>query len=151
MNKQQVRPAVEAMQEQSGQKPLVSDSGYCPEANLQYPEKRKIEAFVVVDRESYRNPKKALPRGPLPTGATRVHRMQRELQTNACADIYSTRKTVVEPVFGQIKQARGFRQFFLRGLAKVQGEWALICLTHDILKLHRLCYGRRREKENQRQ
>ena len=48
-------------------------------------------------------------------------------------------KTIVEPVFGQIKQARGFRQFLLRGLAKVQGEWALVCLTHNILKLHRLC------------
>ena len=55
--------------------------------------------------------------------------------------IYSRRKTVVEPVFGQIKQARGFRQFLLRGLEKVQGEWAMICLTHNILKLHRLCYG----------
>ena len=55
--------------------------------------------------------------------------------------IYATRKTVVEPVFGQIKQARGFRQFLLRGLKKVQGEWAIICLTHNILKLHRLCYG----------
>ena len=48
-------------------------------------------------------------------------------------------KTIVEPVFGQIKEARGFRQFLLRGLAKVQGEWALVCLTHNILKLHRLC------------
>ena len=46
----------------------------------------------------------------------------------------------MEPVFGQIKQARGFRQFLLRGLAKVRGEWALVCLTHNILKLHRLCY-----------
>ena len=45
----------------------------------------------------------------------------------------------MEPVFGQIKQARGFRQFLLRGLAKVRGEWALVCLTHNILKLHRLC------------
>jgi len=44
-------------------------------------------------------------------------------------------------VFGQIKQARGFRQFLLRGLEKVQGEWAMICLAHNILKLHRLCYG----------
>ena len=49
------------------------------------------------------------------------------------------KETIVEPVFGQIKQARGFRQFLLRGLAKVRGEWALVCLTHNILKLHRLC------------
>ena len=65
--------------------------------------------------------------------------MQRKLQTKAGRAIYATRKTIVEPVFGQIKQARGFRQFLLRGLAKVQGEWALVCLTHNILKLHRLC------------
>jgi len=47
----------------------------------------------------------------------------------------------VEPVFGQIKEARGFRRFLLRGLVKVQGEWALACLTHNILKLHRMCYA----------
>ena len=78
---------------------------------------------------------------PLPQGATRVDRMRRKLQTKVGAAIYSKRKTVVEPVFGQIKQARGFRQFLLRGLQKVQAEWALVCLTHNILKLHRLCYG----------
>ena len=67
--------------------------------------------------------------------------MRRKLQTKTGAAVYSTRKGMVEPVFGQIKQARGFRQFLLRGLEKVQGEWALVCLTHNILKLHRMCYG----------
>ena len=142
-DKQQMQPLVEVMQEQSGQKPaeVVSDSGYCSEANLKYLERKKIEGFVAVDRESYRDREQACPRGPLPTGATRVDRMRRKLQTKKGAAIYSTRKTIVEPVFGQIKQARGFRQFLLRGLKKVQGEWAIICLTHNILKLHRLCYG----------
>ena len=65
--------------------------------------------------------------------------MKRKLQTSAGRAIYATRKTIVEPVFGQIKEARGFRRFLLRGLAKVRGEWALVCLTHNILKLHRLC------------
>jgi IS5 family transposase len=65
--------------------------------------------------------------------------MKRKLQTKLGRAIYATRKTIVEPVFGQIKEARGFRRFLLRGLAKVQGEWALVCLTHNILKLHRLC------------
>ena len=45
-----------------------------------------------------------------------------------------------EPVFGQIKQARGFRQFLLRGLEKIRGEWALICTTHNLLKFHKICY-----------
>jgi hypothetical protein len=84
------------------------------------------------------------PRGALPSGATRVDRMRRKLQTKAGAAIYGTRKTVVESVFRQIKQARGFRQFLLRGLGKTQGEWALSCLTHNILKLEGLCYGQKR-------
>ena len=142
-DKQQMQPLVEVIQEQAGQKPaeVVSDSGYCSEANLKYLENKKIEGFVAVDRESYRDREQPCPRGPLPKGATRVDRMRRKLQTKNGAAVYSTRKTIVEPVFGQIKQARGFRQFLLRGLKKVQGEWAIICLTHNILKLHRLCYG----------
>ena len=77
----------------------------------------------------------------MPKGATLVDRMKRKLKTKAGAAIYSLRKTMVEPVFGQIKQARGFRQFLLRGLEKVRGEWSLVCLTHNILRLHRLCSG----------
>jgi hypothetical protein len=50
--------------------------------------------------------------------------------------VYAARKCVVEPVFGQIKQARGFRQFLLRGKEKVKGEWALLCLTHNVLRLY---------------
>jgi len=150
-DKQQMQPVVEAIREQSRQKPaeVVSDSGYCSEANLHYLEKKKIEGFVAVDRESYRDRQKPSPRGPLPKGATRVDRMRRKLQTKMGAAIYSTRKTVVEPVFGQIKQARGFRQFLLRGLKKVRGEWAIICLTHNILKLHRLCYGKKKTSKPQ--
>ena len=142
-DKRQMQPVVEVIREQSGQKPaeVVSDSGYCSDANLDYLEKKKIEGFVAVDRESYRDREKPCPRGPLPKGATRVDHMRRKLQTKAGAAIYSTRKTVVEPVFGQIKEARGFRRFLLRGLKKVEGEWAIVCLTHNILKLHRLCYG----------
>jgi len=142
-DKQQLQPTLEAIRQQAGQTPqaVMTDSGYCSEANLQYLEKKKIEGFIATDRESYRDRQQPGPRGPLPQGATRVDRMRRKLQTKVGAAIYSRRKTVVEPVFGQIKQARGFRQFLLRGLEKVQGEWAVICLTHNILKLHRLCYG----------
>jgi transposase len=141
-DKQQLVPALDAMGEQAGQKPqqILTDSGYCSDANLKYLEKKKIEGFIATDRESYRGRHQAGPRGPLPQGATRVDRMRRKLQTKVGAAIYATRKTVVEPVYGQIKQARGFRQFLLRGLGKVQGEWAMICLTHNILKLYRLCY-----------
>jgi transposase len=141
-DKQQLGPLVEAVVEQAGQKPkvVISDSGYCSDQNLKYLEKKRMEGFVAVDRESYRKRNQTGPRGALPKDATRSDRMRRKLQTKAGAAVYSIRKTVVEPVFGQIKQARGFRQFLLRGLEKTQGEWAMICLTHNILKLHRLCY-----------
>jgi hypothetical protein len=65
--------------------------------------------------------------------------MARKLRTQAGAAIYATRKTIVEPVLGQIKQGRGFRQFLLRGLEKVRAEWALVCATHNVLKLYRIC------------
>ncbi len=64
--------------------------------------------------------------------------MRRKLRTKAGRKVYARRKAIVEPVFGQIKQARGIRQFLLRGLDKAKGEWALICLTHNVLKMHRL-------------
>ena len=60
--------------------------------------------------------------------------MKRKRQTKTRRAVYAAQKTIVEPVFGQIKQARGFRQFLLRGLVKVRGEWALLCLTHNILR-----------------
>lgn len=69
-----------------------------------------------------------------------MDRMRRKLKTKAGKAVYAARKTIVEPVFGQIKQARGFRQFLTRGIDKVRGEWALVCLTHNVLKLYRLCY-----------
>jgi hypothetical protein len=77
----------------------------------------------------------------LPKGANAVERMKRKLQTQVGRRIYAMRKAIAEPVFGQIKQVRGFRQFLLRGVEKVQMEWALVCLTHNVLKLHRIiCY-----------
>ena len=142
-DKQQVVPLVEAIQEQSGQKPeeVLADSGYCSEKNLHYLTQKKIEGFVATEKQKHSQRREPCQRGPLPAGATRVERMQRKLETKVGAAVYATRKTIVEPVFGQIKQARGFRQFLLRGLEKVRGEWALICLTHNILKLHKMCYG----------
>lgn len=147
-DKEQVQPMVEVIEGQSGQRPqeLLADSGYCSETNLEHldspeaPEKQ-IEAYIATGRQPHDEKKAPCKRGPLPKGATRVDRMRRKLQTKAGARVYSARKGIVEPVFGQIKHVRHFRQFLFRGLAKVKGEWALVCLTHNILKLHRLCYG----------
>src|ERR1700676_3287071 len=142
-DKQQIAPLVEVIQEQSGQKPeeVLADSGYCSEENLKYLAKKRIEGFVTTEKQKHGERRAPCKRGPLPQGSSRVERMQRKLETKAGAAVYALRKTIVEPVVGQIKQARGFRQFLLRGLEKVRGEWALICMTHNILKLHKICYG----------
>jgi transposase len=141
-DKQQLVPVVKAIEQQSGQKAheVLADAGYCSEKNLQNLERRKIEGFIATAKQTHGARAEPCKPGPLPKGATRVDRMRRKLQTQAGAAVYAARKAVVEPVFGQIKQARGFRQFLLRGLEKVQGEWSLVCLTHNILKLHRICY-----------
>ena len=96
---------------------------------------------MATDRRKHREQDVTCKRGPLPKGATRVDRMKRKLQTKSGAEIYAARKSIVEPVFGQIKHARGFRQFLMRGIEKVKAEWALVCATHNILKLYRMCYG----------
>jgi hypothetical protein len=145
-DKQQIEPMVQVIEQQSGQRPtgLLADSGYCAEKNLAYlaalgQSGDPIDCYIATGKQQHDEYRQPCSRGPLPRSATRVDRMKRKLQTRAGRAIYATRKTIVEPVFGQIKQARGFRQFLLRGLAKVRGEWALVCLTHNILKLHRLC------------
>src|SRR6266436_5168303 len=143
---QSVTPAANDKQ-QSGQRPdeLLADSGYCSEKNLEHLETadasgHKIDGYIATGKQKHGEHRQPCPRGPLPQHATRVERMKRKLQTKAGRAVYAARKTMVEPVFGQIKQARGFRQFLLRGLVKVRGEWALVCLTHNILKLYRLIY-----------
>ncbi len=71
--------------------------------------------------------------------ATAKERMAAKVRTPEGRALYARRKVIVEPVFGQIKEARGFRRFLLRGLKKIRGEWRLVCLTHNVLKLWR--YG----------
>ncbi len=141
-DKQQLEPLVEAMKEQSGQKPeeVLADSGYCSDGNLECLEEKKIEGFIATEKQKHGERSAPCKRGPLPKDASRVERMKRKLKTKVGAAVYARRKCMVEPVFGQIKQARGFRQFLLRGLKKVRGEWALICMTHNLLKFHKLCY-----------
>lgn len=142
-DKQQLVPLIEVIQEQSGQKPeeVLADSGYCSEENLKYLTKRRMEGFIATEKQKHGERNEPCKRGPLPKGASRVERMKRKLQTKLGAAVYARRKCIVEPVFGQIKQARGFRQFLLRGLEKVRGEWALVCMTHNLLKFHKICYG----------
>jgi Transposase DDE domain len=69
--------------------------------------------------------------------ASLLEHMKQKLKTEAGRELYRMRKAIVEPVFGQIKEWRGFRRFLLRGLHKVRAEWKLLCLTHNLLKLFR--------------
>jgi transposase len=142
-DKKQVMPMVAAVETQAGQTPtqLLADSGYCSEENLKALENKPVEVYIATGRQKHGKTDSPAKCGPLPQGATRVDKMRRKLQTKAGAAVYAARKCIVEPVFGQIKQARGFRQFLLRGIEKVRGEWALVCTTHNILKMYRLCYG----------
>jgi hypothetical protein len=142
-DKQQLVPMVELIEQQSGQRPeaVLADNGYCSEQNLEHLESAeqpelRIEGFIATGKHKHGEHRLPAKRGPLPKGATRVERMKRKLQTKVGKAVYAARKCVVEPVFGQIKQARGFRQFLLRGKDKVKGEWALLCMTHNILRLH---------------
>src|SRR5712675_668111 len=152
-DKQQLVPMVELIEQQSGQRPeaILADNGYCSEQNLEHLEsaegpERKIEGFIATGKQKHGEHRLPAKRGPLPKDATRVDRMKRKLKTKVGKAVYAARKCVVEPVFGQIKQARGFRQFLLRGKEKVKGEWALVCLTHNILRLHAAMQPRREDR-----
>jgi transposase len=142
-DKKQLMPMVELIKQQSGQRPeaILADNGYCSEENLELLEsteqpERTIEGFIATGKQKHAEHRLPAKPGPLPKGATQVDRMKRKLQSKAGKAVYAARKCVVEPVFGQIKQARGFRQFLLRGKENVKGEWALLCLTHNVLRLY---------------
>jgi transposase len=140
-DKQQLIPMIERVREQAGQKvqQVLADSGYCSEENLRKAAKKKVDLYVATGKQKHNQPVPSSPRGRIPKSATLVERMKRKLMSKAGQGIYARRKTIVEPVFGQIKQAQGFRQFLLRGVAKVRSEWALVCATHNMLKLYRAC------------
>jgi hypothetical protein len=95
-----------------------------------------IDLFVAPDRQKH-GEEKPWATGPPPSDASAAERMRHKLRTAEGRAVYKLRKAVVEPVFGQIKEQRGFRRFLLRGLASVEGEWKMICATHNLLKLFR--------------
>jgi phage gp37-like protein len=140
-DKQQLIPMIERVREQAGQKvhEVLADSGYCSEENLRQAAKKKVDLYVATGKQNHHQPTPSSPRGRIPKSATLVERMKRKLGTKPGRAIYARRKTIVDPVFGQIKQAQGFRQFLLRGVEKVRSEWALVCTTHNVLKLYRAC------------
>jgi hypothetical protein len=142
-DKGQLEPALEQIERNLGALPkeLSADAGYYSESNVIALQEAGVEAFIPPQKQRHTSKALPSPRGRTPTGLSVKDRMLRKLRTRRGRDKYSKRKEVAEPAFGQIKGPRGFRQFLLRGIRKVRGEWRLICLTHNILKLWRSGYG----------
>ena len=95
------------------------------------------DPYLATERQKHHGPAAATAMAPLPATATAPEKMRAKLRTARGRAVYGLRKGVVEPVFGRIKGARGFRRFSLRGLEKIRGEWRLVCLTHNLLKIWR--------------
>lgn len=127
-DKKQVRPMVEQLQQHLAAvgvteqvKALVADSGFYSEANIEYLEAEDIEPYIATERLKHQE-QIAAPRGRCPQGLTAKQRMARKLRTKRGREQYARRKAMVEPVFGQIKQCRGFRQHLLRGRKQMRAE-----------------------------
>jgi len=137
-------PLVERVTLEQGQTPkhVLADAGYWKEDDIDLLEENDIEAYVAPKRIKHSEWRQmTAPRGPIPKDLSRKDRMLRKLCTKRGRAKYRKRETSVEPVFGQIKEALGFRQFLLRGHHNVQGEWSLICMASNILKLMRAGYS----------
>jgi transposase len=142
-DKQQLEPLVEEIKSNlDGAKPkkISADNGYYSETNVAYLEAEGIDGFIATNRQKHSDKPVAAPRGRIPKDITTQERMARKLRTKKGRETYSKRKHIVEPVFGQTKEARGFRRFSLRGEENVSGEWDIVSLTHNLLKLFRSGY-----------
>jgi hypothetical protein len=135
-DKQQLVPMLGAVRDNVGQLPekASADTGFFSEANLTAV--AGVDLYVPPERPPHPAPAAVAPAAAPPEGSVR-EQMRHKLQTPEGQAVYKRRKAVVEPVFGQIKEVRGFRRFSFRGLAQVAAEWTLICLTHNLLKLFR--------------
>ncbi len=143
-DKRQVVPMVEQSQENlqaAGVDEEISvfdaDAGYFSEENVSYLEGEQIDPHIATERLKHHEKIPLVPRGRPPKDLTVKQRMARKLRTKTGRETYAKRKGMIEPIFGQIKQARGFRQFLMRGMDKMRGEWSLVCMTHNLLKLFR--------------
>ena len=111
--------------------PATLDSGYYSETAVQALEALGFDPYMATERQRHHG----LPTEALEAPATAKERMAAKVRTPEGKALYARRKVIVEPVFGQIKEARGFRRFLLRGLQKIRGEWRLVCLGHNLLKI----------------
>ena len=147
-DKQQLAPMLERVAQNMGAKPraATADTGYFSESQVTDERVSGIELYVAIGKQKHgeRESPDAMEPGDLSAPGVEndsaKEGMKRRLETEAGRALYKMRKAIVEPVFGQIKAARGIRAFLLRGMAKAGAEWKLICATHNLLKLFRSGY-----------
>ena len=138
-DKQQAAAMMEETIDNVGAVPreVSADAGYYSAKAVDELYALGVDPFVAPEQTRHGRVAPPAPRGRIPSHLSPRDRMRRKLQTRRGRRRYALRMQTVEPVFGQIKQGRGFRQFLLRGLKKVNGEWSLICTGHNLLKLFR--------------
>jgi transposase len=130
------RPKNDSGQEQAI--PATLDNGYYSEAAAQALEDLGFDPYIAAGRHKHHEPEAEVSA----EAATAKERMAAKVRTPEGKALYSRRKVMVEPVFGQVKEDRGFRRFLLRGLKKIRGEWSLVCMTHNLLKIWRYGWAR---------
>ena len=138
-DKQQAVVMIEETIRNTGVMPreVSADAGYYSAQAVDELSALGVDAFVAPEQTRHGRVVPPAPRGRIPEHLSPRDRMRRKLQTRRGRQRNALRMETVEPVFGQIKQGRGFRQFLMRGLEKVNGEWSLICTGHNLLKLFR--------------
>jgi transposase len=132
----QLAPLLDRIRANLGTNPdeVSADAGYCSQANLRTIKRRRIAGYIATGRQKH-GTKSATAKKPSSPPGSLIAKMSTKLKRAGYRSRYRLRKQIVEPVFGQIKQARGFRQFLLRGIDKVRAEWTLICTAHNLVKL----------------
>ncbi len=118
-------------------KAALGDAGYYSETNATALKERGIEPYLATERLRHHEKIALAPRGRIPEGMSAKQRMARKLRTKKGREMYAKRKVMIEPIFGQWKQVLGLRQFSLRGMASMRGEWRLLATVHNLLKLWR--------------
>jgi hypothetical protein len=138
-DKKQLVPMLTAVQDSCDRLPdkALADAGYFSEANVTAPELEFVELLVPPDRQQHGRQKLPPIIGRPANSLSVADRMRRKLRTNRGRKEYALRKSSVEPVIGQIKEAMGFRRFSFRGISKVSAEWDIVCLAHNLLKIFR--------------
>ena len=142
-DKKQGKPMMQKVKENTGRLPreMSADAGYYSEEAVKDLGGEGIDVYIAPGKTKHSSAMAPCPRGRIPKGLSVTDRMRRKLMTKKGRQRYGLRKELPEPVFGQTKQGRGFRQFLLKGIKKTREEWNLICEGHNLLKL----YGRWRQ------